>query len=224
MAPEYDSNFLKIFHNNLVGMVLTDEQHLITDINDNVLKLIGLSKENVIGKTALNAGILNEDHVKQMWQKLTEKGELINAELAFKTKQNKPLTILLSTEKIKLNESEHWLTSIIDISERKKNEQALSDLYERVSDGFIAIDHNWIYTYVNKRAGELLGKDPASLIGKNMWTEFPQEKTNAFYIAYHKAMQSQEMVTVEEYVETYGRWFQNLIYPAVDGLSIFFVI
>ena len=123
MITEYDSNFLKIFHNNLVGMVLTNEQHLITDINDNVLKLIGLNKENVIGKTALEAGVLNEDNVKQMWQQLAENGKLLNAEFTFKTKQNKPVTILLSTEKIQLNESEYWLTSIIDISERKKTEQ-----------------------------------------------------------------------------------------------------
>ena len=222
MIPEYDSDFLRIFHNNLVGMVLTDEQHLITDINDNLLKLIGLEKEHVLGKTALNAGVLNEDSVKLMWQQLAEKGELINAELAFKTKQNKPLTVLLSTEKIQVNGSLHWLTSVVDISESKKNERVLSELYERVSDGFIAIDRNWIYTYVNKRAGEILGKDPAWLIGKHMWTEFPQEETNPFYIAYHQAMESQEMINLEEYVEAYGRWFQNLIYPAADGLSVFF--
>lgn len=222
MEPRYDADFYKIFHNNLVGMVLTNEQHLITDINDNVLKLIGLGKENVIGKTALEAGVLNEDNVKQMWQQLAEKGELINTELAFKTKQNKPLTILLSTEKIQLNGSCFWLTSIIDITERKKTAQSLSELYERVSDGFIAIDRNWIYTYVNKRAGELLGKAPAYLIGKNMWVEFPQEETNPFYRAYHQAMETQQMVTVEEYVEVYGKWFQNLIYPASDGLSVFF--
>jgi len=222
MIPEYDSDFLRIFHNNLVGMVLTDEQHLITDINANLLKLIGLTKEHVLGKTALDAGVLNEDNIKQMWQQLAEKGELINAEFSFKTKQNKPLTVLLSTEKIQLNESVHWLTSVIDITERKKAEQALSEMYERVSDGFIAIDRNWNYKYVNKRAGELLGKDPAYLIGKHMWTEFPQEETNPFYKAYHQAMESQEMVTVEEYVESYGIWFQNLVYPAADGLSIFF--
>lgn len=203
-------------------MVLTDEQHLITDINDNLLKLIGLTKEHVLGKTALDAGVLNEDSIKLMWQQLAEKGQLINAELAFKTKQNKPLTVLLSTEKIQVNGSLHWLTSVVDISESKKNERVLSELYERVSDGFIAIDRNWIYTYVNKRAGELLGKDPAWLIGKHMWTEFPQEETNPFYIAYHKAMKSQEMIILEEYVEEYGRWFQNLIYPAADGLSVFF--
>lgn len=203
-------------------MVLTDDQHLITDINDNLLTLTGLTKENVLGKTGLEAGIFNEDNIKQIWQQLAEKGELINAELAFKTRQNKPLTVLLSTEKIELNRSLHWLTSVIDISERKKAERALAEMYERVSDGFIAIDHNWIYTYVNKRAGELLGKDPAYLIGKHMWTEFPHQESNPFYIAYHRAMKSQEMVTVEEYVEAYGRWFQNLVYPATDGLSIFF--
>lgn len=54
-----------------------------------------------------------------------------------------------------------------------------------------------------------------------MWTEFPQEETNPFYIAYHQAMESQEMINLEEYVEAYGRWFQNLIYPAADGLSVF---
>ncbi|MFM6925021.1 MAG: PAS domain S-box protein [Ferruginibacter sp.] len=222
MTPEYDSDFLRIFHNNLVGMVLTDEQHLITDINENLLALIGLTKEHVIGKTALAAGVLNEDNIKHMWQQLAEKGELINAELAFKTIQNKPLTVLLSTEKILVNGSVHWLTSVVDISERKKTERALSEMYERVSDGFIAIDRNWNYKYVNKRAGELLGKDPAYLIGKHMWTEFPQQETNPFYKAYYQAMESQEMLTVEEYVEAYGRWFQNLVYPAADGLSVFF--
>jgi PAS domain S-box-containing protein len=222
MIPEYDSDFLRIFHNNLVGMVLTDEQHLITDINENLLGLIGLEKKHVIGKTALDAGVLNEDNIRQMWQQLAEKGKLINAELAFKTKQNKPLTVLLSTEKMQVNGSVHWLTSVVDISERKKTEQALLEMYERVSDGFIAIDRNWQYTYVNKRAGELVGKDPAYLVGKHIWTEFPQKETNPFYKAYQLAMESQEMVTVEEYVEAYGRWFQNLVYPAADGLSIFF--
>lgn len=222
MPQQYDSNFLKIFHNNLVGMVLTDDQHLITDINDQVLTLIGLKKEDVIGRTALAAGILNEDNIQEMWKQLAEKGEIINAELAFRTKHNKPLTLLLSTEKIHLNDAPCWLTSIIDISKKKQTEQALSDMYERIADGFISIDHNWCYRYVNKRAGELLGKDPAYLVGKHMWTEFPGASNNSFYKAYHRAMEKQETVTVEEYVEQYGRWFQNLIYPSADGLSIFF--
>ncbi len=28
--------------------------------------------------------------------------------------------------------------------------------------------------YVNKKAGEFLGRSPESLVGKNIWTEFPE--------------------------------------------------
>lgn len=222
MENDYDKDFLKIFNNNLVGMILTGEDHIIKLINDHLLELAELERSDVIGKTGTDLGILNEQFLKSIWEEFAQKEKLVNRELWFKTKNNKTVYCLFSTEKISLNNTAYQLTTIIDISSRKKAEIELADVYERVSDGFLAIDRNWIYTYVNKRAGELLGKDPAYLVGKNIWNEFPQEETNSFYIAYHKAMESQKMVTVEEYVEAHGRWFQNLIYPAAGGISIIF--
>lgn len=222
MSVNYDSSFLQIFHNNLVGMLLSDEQHIIIDINDHLLNLAQLKREDVIGKTGLELGILNETFIKKIWEEFTLHEKLLNRELVFTTKNNKSVHCLFSTEKIELNSTFFWLTTIIDITNRKKAEKQLAEFYERVTDGFIAIDRNWCYTYVNRRAGELLGKDPAYLIGKHVWTEFPQKETNSFYVAYHQAMKNQEMLIVEEYVDTHGCWFQNLIYPSADGLSVFF--
>ncbi len=45
-------------------MVLTNKQHTISDINDNVLKLIDLNKENV-GATGQKNGIGFDSSVKQ---------------------------------------------------------------------------------------------------------------------------------------------------------------
>ena len=36
----------------------------------------------------------------------------------------------------------------------------LKEIFERVTDGFIALDKNFCYTYMNKKAGKLTHRDP----------------------------------------------------------------
>src|SRR5215470_2226228 len=96
------------------------------------------------------------------------------------------------------------------------------DIFERISDAFVALDKNWCYTYMNKKAGEIFDRDPAAMIGKHIWTEFPEGIDQPFYRAYYKAMDEQEYIHLEEYYAPYDRWFENHIYPSSNGLSIFF--
>lgn len=222
MLKQSDKNFLKIFHNNLVGMILTNEQHVIIDINEHLLALAGKARKDMIGKTSLEVGLLDEDSVKEVWQELMIDEKVLNRELPFKTQDNDTGYCLFSTEKIELSGTPYWLTAVIDITRRKRSERELANVYERVTDAFVAIDKNWCYTYVNQKAGELLERDPAYLVGKHVWTEFPNDIGRPVYNAYHEAMEKQEMITVEEYYEPYDRWFQDLVYPSPEGLSVFF--
>jgi PAS domain S-box-containing protein len=98
----------------------------------------------------------------------------------------------------------------------------MEHLLERVSDGFTALDRQWRYTYVNSCGGRMLGRDAASLIGKHIWTEFPEGVGQKFHLAYEKAMAEQKPVQLREYYPPWNRWFENRIYPSPDGLSIFF--
>ncbi|MCL4471010.1 MAG: ATP-binding protein [Gammaproteobacteria bacterium] len=100
--------------------------------------------------------------------------------------------------------------------------QQLEDLIERVSDGFVALDNDWRYTYVNTRAGQLFGRKPEDLTGKNIWAEFPEGVGLPFYHAYYKAVAEQTPVELEEFYPHGNLWFENHIYPSKDGLSIFF--
>jgi PAS domain S-box-containing protein len=93
---------------------------------------------------------------------------------------------------------------------------------ERVSDAFISLDRNWRYTYMNKKAGEIFQRDPQSMIGKHIWTEFPEGVGQPFYHAYHRAMKEQRHIHLEEYYAPFDQWFENHIYPSRDGLSIYF--
>jgi PAS domain S-box-containing protein len=99
---------------------------------------------------------------------------------------------------------------------------SVEDILERSSDAFVALDREWRYVYVNERAGQLFGRRPDELIGRHIWTEFPEGVGQTFYHAYHRALEQQVFVSLEDYYPPWDRWFENRIYPSPDGLTIFF--
>ena len=98
----------------------------------------------------------------------------------------------------------------------------IAEFIERISDGFVAFDVQMNYIYVNKRAGELLGRKPEDLVGKNYWDEYPEARDTPFAKAYVRALETQTPVLLEAYYAPWDRWFENRIYPASDGISILF--
>ena len=98
----------------------------------------------------------------------------------------------------------------------------LDDVLERISDAFVALDKEWRYSYVNRQAAQLFGRRPEDLVGRHIWTVFPEGIGQPFHLAYEKAMSEQVCVQMENYYEPWDRWFENRIYPSPDGLSIFF--
>lgn len=101
-------------------------------------------------------------------------------------------------------------------------QRPLYDFLEHISDGFVALDKDWRYVYVNKRGAEMLGRRPEVLIGKHIWTEFPEGIGQPFYKAYYKAMEEHVSIQIEAYYPPWDRWFENRIYPFPEGLAIFY--
>ena len=99
----------------------------------------------------------------------------------------------------------------------------LRDVLERIDDGFVALDLDWRYTYVNQRAAHLLDRrTPADLVGRHVWREYPDAEGQDFHQACEQALRSQQLVPLEQYFAPGDRWFENRIYPSPDGLSIYF--
>lgn len=115
-----------------------------------------------------------------------------------------------------------FLTTLVDITERKRHDEERQQVFERITDAFVALDEDWTYTFVNSKAGHLLGRSPEDLIGKHIWTEFPEGVGQAFDQAYRKAMAEQKPIHLEGYYPPYDRWFENRIYPSPEGLTIYF--
>lgn len=104
---------------------------------------------------------------------------------------------------------------------RHKNDQ-IEDILDSIADGFIALDKDHCFVYANKRMGEMLHRDPDELIGKYIWTEYPDAVNSTTYKAVNKAAAKRQYITVEDYYEPLLLWQENHIYPAPGGgLSIF---
>ena len=104
----------------------------------------------------------------------------------------------------------------------KISENKYRSLIERVSDAFVSLDNDWNFNYLNDKAEEIFNRKPQSLLGKNIWTEFPQSIDKPFYHTYYLAKETQQYQDLEEYYPLHGKWFENHIYPSKDGLTIFF--
>jgi len=98
----------------------------------------------------------------------------------------------------------------------------LEEILERITDAFIALDKNWRFTIINKKAGEVFKLDPIGMIGKNIWTDLPKDITQIIDTAYHGAMAEQNHLFLELYFPTLDKWFENHIYPSPNGLTLYF--
>jgi PAS domain S-box-containing protein len=124
------------------------------------------------------------------------------------------LTIIDISKSETASESEY--TALLKQTERK-----FQTLIERFSDAFISLDKNLNFTYVNKKAAEMARRDPESLIGKNVWEEFPEAVGTPTYHAYLEALHAQRHLRLEDYFEPLDIWVEYNFYPSPDGLSVF---
>lgn len=159
-----DEKFLKLFHNNLVGMILTDEDHLITDVNEHFLKLAGENREDLIGKSALEFGLMNPDYFLSLLKQLGETGHLSNIELPYVTRDNKKVTFLFSTEQVMIEGKKYWLSMVVDISIKKEIEEVISGselrfrtLAKTAPVGIFETDEKGNTVYVNEAWMEYSG-------------------------------------------------------------------
>ncbi len=107
--------------------------------------------------------------------------------------------------------------------QRQAAHDLMRDVLARVDDGFVAVDGEQRYTYANRRAAQLLGREnEEDLLGRHIWTEFPQIVGSPFHRAFEQAMAIQKAVVVEDYYAAGSRWFEGRLYPSPDGLSIYF--
>jgi PAS domain S-box-containing protein len=139
---------------------------------------------------------------------------------------NETHTLLLS---VAANQAAVALQTARLFESRRKAEEQLREshqktkrMLESITDGFVAFDRAWCITYVNDIGAEFLQRNSEELIGKNLWTEYPDIVGTRFEFQYRAAVEQNTPIHFEEYYPPLEAWFELHLYPSTDGLSIFF--
>ncbi|MEJ7692643.1 PAS domain S-box protein [Daejeonella sp.] len=119
--------------------------------------------------------------------------------------------------------------SFQDIDARKKAEIETLKAYEEkntvlesIGDAFFAVDKDWIVTYWNREAENLMQIPRVKTLGINLWEIFPKAIGSKTYNKYHEAIETNEATNFESFSSKRDKWFEVRAFPSVSGLSVFF--
>ena len=100
----------------------------IVDINEAYLRMVEYHKEEVVGHTAKELQIFPKYEEREKIARLVHDGSQVrNQEIDVRTKSGKILRALFSVDLINFDNQPHFLGSIINITDRKKAEEALKE-------------------------------------------------------------------------------------------------
>jgi two-component system NtrC family sensor kinase len=100
--------------------------YAILFVNDNLAKLMGYKREEVLGKTTPDFYYDPKDR-KKVLQTLQENGYVHNQEIQVKKADGHPVWVLLSVEITQIGDEQVVISGLYDISERKKTEEAVAN-------------------------------------------------------------------------------------------------
>jgi PAS domain S-box-containing protein len=126
---EAQQRFERLFRHNPTLMALSSlPGRQFSDVNDAFLKTLGYSRGDIIGKTAEDFALfVHPEQQAALADKLRADGRIANFELQVRRQDGAILDGLFSGEVISSQGRQHFLTVMVDITERKQAEAALRD-------------------------------------------------------------------------------------------------
>jgi PAS domain S-box-containing protein len=109
----------------------------------------------------------------------------------------------------------------VDHELRNAQERA-AELLESTSDAFFSLDRRFHVTYLNQEAERVFGRKRETLMGRNLWAEFPEAVGSSFQHEYQGVMETGQPMRFVEFYPPLQAWFEVRAFPTRSGLSVFF--
>ncbi|MBI5521240.1 MAG: PAS domain S-box protein [Desulfarculus sp.] len=159
-----EEKFSKAFRHSPALMALTVlEDGTYLDVNDKFLDLLGMPREEVIGRTSVDIGWLKAGDRRQVVETLKTQGRVSGLEITSYQRDGTPVPCSYHCELVNIGGKQRLLTIALDMSERKRAEKALRQseeryrlLVESANEG-IVVAQDGLVKFFNQRMVEIIG-------------------------------------------------------------------
>ena len=150
----------------------------------------------------------------KVWKHCRSDGQLLDAQITMKALRylDRDARLVIAEDITARLHTERML---------KRIGKRLSNILESIRDGFITLDRQWQFAYLNSRAEQICGGRREELTGQNFWTVFPELRHAPLYKELHRAMQKQNPAEFEHFFAEWNVWLRINVFPSQDGLSIY---
>jgi PAS domain S-box-containing protein len=174
---ESQEKFYRAFNFSPVGMAITyyDTQRFV-EVNQKWAETLEYTPAEILGRTTAELNIYPDPNVRTaIWQTLYKEGSIQNFEVIYQTKTGKIVLTLISAEIVTLKGEKYLISTMLDITERRKTEKALIEseeklrrIFETVPEGILLINTEGIILDANQAVIKMHGYTGRSkVISKN---------------------------------------------------------
>ncbi len=227
---ESEARFHKIFDLCPVALYMTDIlSGKMMYVNKAFENMFFLESKDIVGKTSVEIGIIDEQHRATLQKEIRERGGKVRdleADLRIGTGEIR--NMLISVEIIELDGRKCFFAAMVDITYRRQMEDALNKanhfldtILEHIPDMVFVKDATDLrFVRFNKAGEQMLGFPSTDLIGRNDYDFFPPEQADAFIEKDRAVLREQKLFTIdEEPIQTkYGeRWLHTKKIPIIEN-------
>jgi len=167
-----------IYKTSADGIMITDQHGCITMVNEATEKMLGYSKDELIGKHTGELSLKGKNHEEQTKEFLSElfgKGIIAGFEHSWLRKDGSLIDFETSIALLKDEEGNviGAVGGIRDITERKRAEETLrkseekyQSLIEHANDAILSVNREGMIIGFNKKAEEMFGYSREEMLGK----------------------------------------------------------
>jgi PAS domain S-box-containing protein len=98
----------------------------------------------------------------------------------------------------------------------------VDDILASISDGLVAFDNEWRFTYINAAAERMTQRKADGLIGRTIVDALGPDPDNPFLASYRASKASGEPIAFTAYSDVFARWLEIRGYPHAAGYTVFF--
>ncbi len=227
-----EEKFSKAFLNSPFGVTLTRfDDGTVMDANNAASNIFGYSIEEVVGRNSIPFWA-DSTHRQELINELSEKGAVRDRELVFKRKNGSLFNVNMSGSIIRINGQKCLLSTFIDITERKKAEEALKEsealyrtLFDNTEDGFMLLEpvfndegkaSDFRFLKLNEAYEHQTGAKAADVLGKLASKVSPQLDPEIAMTSY-KVVETGKSIHNETYNSYSRKWFDSYYFQFVNG-------